>query len=180
MAFSLPPFRNSSGKCCLPLAMLLLAAMSVPLAAQSTQDPLTNDQAEQVRDTGDKPIERVKLYMKFIEERTAEIHKLATDPRAQSPNSRLHNLMEEFTRLADELQDNLETYSEEHADMRKTLKELVDHTAKWKTSLQEPKASADYDFARKTALDTADSTTELAQKMLDEQEKYFASHKAPK
>jgi F0F1-type ATP synthase membrane subunit b/b' len=88
--------------------------------------------------------------------------------------------MEEFTRLADELQDNLETYSEEHADMRKTLKELVDHTAKWKTSLQEPKASADYDFARKTALDTADSTTELAQKMLDEQEKYFASHKAPK
>jgi hypothetical protein len=157
-------------------ALLLLAVFALPgfrVNAQAVRDPLTTDQAEAVRDTGDKPIERVKLYMKFIEERTTEIHKLSIDPRAQAPNSRLHNLMEEFTRLADELQDNLETYSEEHADIRKPLKELVQNTAKWKASLQEPKASADYDFARKTALDTADSTAELAQKMLTAQEQYF-------
>jgi hypothetical protein len=184
MAYSLTFLRNSLGKRFLPHSLLLLAAIGLlpasRLAAQSTKDPLTNDQAEQVRDTGDKPVERVKLYMKFIEERTSEIHKLANDTRAQAPNPRLHNLMEEFTRLADELQDNLETYSEEHADIRKPLKDLVDRTTKWKASLQEPKASADYDFARKTALDTADSTTELAKKMLDDQEKYFAAHKAPK
>jgi len=163
-------------------AFVVCTALTVPLAlhAQSKQDPLNDAQTEQVRDTGDKPVERVKLYMKYIEERTAEIHKLATDPRALSPNARLHNLMEEFTRLDDELQDNLETYSEEHADLRKPLKELVEHSARWKTSLEEPKTSADYDFARKTALDTAASTTEMAQKMLDEQEKYFAAHKPPK
>ena len=46
--------------------------------------------------------------------------------------------------------------------------------------LQEPKASTDYDFARKTAIDTAESTTELAQKVLTAQETYFATHKAPK
>jgi len=153
---------------------------SQTLWAQASKDPLTNEQVEQVRDTGDQPVQRIKLYMKFIEERTGEIHKLAADPRAQSPNSQIHNLMEEFTRLADELQDNLDTYSDYHTDMRKTLKDLVERTAKWKTALQEPKPSADYDFARKTALDTADSTTDLAQKMLTDQEQYFASKKASK
>jgi exonuclease VII large subunit len=161
----------------LTASLCLLPAAAL---AQSSHDPLDNKQVEEVRETGDQPVERIKLYMKYIEQRTAEIHKLASDPRAQMPNARLHNLMEEFTRLSDELQDNLETYSEEHADMRKTLKELVEHTGKWKASLQEPKASSDYDFARKTALDTADSTTDLAQKVLDAQEKYFATHKPPK
>lgn len=163
---------------CLITSLCLLPGGTV--FAQSSHDPLDDKQVEEVRETGDQPVERIKLYVKYIEQRTAEIHKLASDPRAQMPNARLHNLMEEFTRLSDELQDNLETYSEEHADMRKTLKELVEHTAKWKASIAEPKASPDYDFARKTAMDTADSTTELAQKVLDAQEKYFATHKQPK
>ena len=150
------------------------------LCAQTTKDPLTNDQVEQVRDTGAEPSARIKLYMKFIEERTTEIHKIAVDKRAQAPSVRLHNLMEEFTRLADELQDNLETYSQDHTDMRKTLKDLVDRSSKWETSLHEPKASQDYDFARKTALDTVQSTTELAKKVLDEQEQYIAAHKGQK
>lgn len=163
------------------LALVVAVLLSVSLAAQTTKDPLTNDQVEQVRDTGDQPAQRIKLYMKFIDDRAQDIHKIASNTKPPiSSNARLHNLMEEFTRLSDELQDNLETYSEEHADMRKALKELVDHSGKWKTVLQEPKASADYDFARKTALDTADSTTELAQKVLTAQDTYFATHKAPK
>jgi hypothetical protein len=163
------------------VALIAAIALSGSLTAQSSKDPLTNDQVEQVRDTGDQPAQRIKLYMKFIDDRAQDIHKIASNSKPSiSSNARLHNLMEEFTRLSDELQDNLETYSEEHADMRKALKELVDHAGKWKTVLQEPKASADYDFARKTALDTADSTTELAQKVLTAQETYFTTHKAPK
>jgi hypothetical protein len=64
--------------------------------------------------------------------------------------------------------------------MRKTLKDLIDRSNKWETSLHEPKASQDYDFARKTAIDTVQSTTELAKKVLDEQEQYIASHKGQK
>ncbi len=165
---------------CLLLAALLALGLQGTLAAQANKDPLTNDQVEQVRDTGADPVQRVKLYMKFIEERTSEIHRIAGNVRAQRPSGQVHNLMEEFTRLADELQDNLETSSDSHIDMRKTLKELVDHSAKWESSLHEPKPSLDYDFARKTALDTAQSTTELAKKMLAEQEQYFATHKGQK
>ena len=160
----------------------LLTCMIVPVStlAQTSKDPLTNDQVEQVRDTGDQPGQRVKLYMKFIDERTTEMHKITTNPRAQQPGVQLHNLLEEFTRLADELQDNLDTYSESHEDMRKTLRELVDHSGKWEAALHEPKPSLDYDFARKTSLDSAQSTNELAKKLLDTQEKYFATHKPPK
>ena len=165
---------------CLAAAALLPLAAPSCLRSQSNKDPLTDQQVEQVRDTGADPVQRVKLYMKFIEERTSEIHKMAGNPRAQRPASQIHNLMEEFTRLADELQDNLETSADSHIDMRKTLKELADHSAKWESSLHEPKASLDYDFARKTALDTAQSTTELAKKMLAEQEQYFATHKGQK
>jgi hypothetical protein len=161
---------------------LALALLLTSLAAhgQTSKDPLTNDEVEKVRDTGADPAQRIKLYMKFIEQRTTEIHKVASNARAQSPGMQIHNLLEEFTRLADELQDNLETYSEDHSDMRKTLRELVDKSSKWESSLQEPKASQDYDFARKTALDTAQSTTELAKKVLDAQEQYFATHKGQK
>ena len=160
------------------LGLFLFAGLTA--RGQSTKDPLTDTQVEQVRDTGDEPVARIKLYMKFIEERTTEIHKISMDKRAQAPNGRLHNLMEEFTRLADELQDNLETYSEDHSDMRKTLRDLIDHSSKWENSLHEPKPSQDYDFARKTALDTAQSTTELAKKVLDAQEQYIAAHKGQK
>ena len=163
------------------VAFLICSLLAVSTSwAQTTKDPLTDSQVEQVRDTGAEPTARIKLYIKFIEERTSEIHKIADDKRAQQPSVRLHNLMEEFTRLADELQDNLETYSEDHSDMRKSLKDLIDRSSKWEASLHEPKPSQDYDFARKTALDTAQSTTELAKKLLDAQEQYIAAHKGQK
>ncbi len=167
------------------LAAGLLLAMGAAFhsapAQQQNKDPLTDDQVEQVRDAADRPAERVKLYTKFIEQRTSEIHKQATSRLpSQHPEVELHNLLQEFTRLADELQDNLDSYADEHADMRKPLKELIEHSSKWPAVLNEPQASSQYDFARKTALDAAISTNDLAKKLLKEQEEYFAEHKPPK
>ena len=65
------------------MALSLAAPLACPATAQSSKDPLTNDQVEQVRDTGAEPGQRIKLYMKFIEQRTAEIHKVAGNARAQ-------------------------------------------------------------------------------------------------
>ncbi len=148
---------------------------------QQSKDPLTEDQVEQVRDAADRPVDRVKLYIKFIEQRTSEIHHQAANRlQSQHPEVELHNLLQEFTRLSDELQDNLDSYADEHADMRKPLKELIEHSSKWPAVLNEPQASSQYDFARKTALDAAISTNDLAKKLLKEQEDYFAEHKPPK
>ncbi len=148
--------------------------------AQRTKDPLTATQEEQVRDVADQPNERVKLYITFIEQRTDGIHHAVVHPDTQHPGIEIHDFMQEFTRLIDELQDNLDSYDESHSDIRKSLHFLLEHAAKWPATLNEPPSSPDYDFARKTALETVDGMTNAAKTLLTSQEEYFAKHKPPK
>ena len=120
---------------------------------------------------------RIKLYQKFIEQRIAAIKELGTNPKAEDRKAELRARFEEFTRLSDELQDNLDTFDDAHADIRKALKELVPASAKWPDILKQAAADPTYDFSRKTALDAAESTSDVAKKLLDSQVKYFAEHK---
>jgi hypothetical protein len=163
---------------------LLLAAALLSVAcsayAQRSKDPLTPDQEEQVRAVADQPNERVKLYIKFMELRTDAIHHAVLHPAIQHPGIEIHDRVEEFTRLVDELQDNLDAYDESHSDVRKSLKFLLDRAPKWSAVLREPPGSPDYDFARKTALDAVDSTIHAATELLKSQEEYFGKHKPDK
>jgi hypothetical protein len=154
---------------------MLLA--TVPAFAQSKKDPLTDQQIEDVREAGDQPLQRIKLFVGYVDDRAKGIHTLNADPIAQNKSLRLHNLMEEFTRLSDELQDNMDNFDQQHADLRKVLKEIVDKTGEWGTILNEPKPSPQYDFSRKTAIDANQSAHETAVQMLADETKYFAEEK---
>ena len=156
-------------------AFILLAM--TPAFAQSRKDPLTDQQIEDVREAGDQPLQRIKLFVGYVDERAKGIHTINADPIAQNKNLRLHNLMEEFTRLSDELQDNMDNFDQQHADLRKVLKEIVDKTGDWGTILNEPKPSPQYDFSRKTAIDANQSAHETAVQMLADEIKYFAELK---
>ena len=148
-----------------------------PVFAQSKKDPLTDQQIEDVREAGDQPLQRIKLFVGYVDDRAKGIHTLNLDPIAQNKNVRLHNLMEEFTRLSDELQDNMDNFDQQHADLRKVLKEIVDKTGEWGTILNEPKPSPQYDFSRKTAIDANQSAHETAVQMLADETKYFIEQK---
>jgi hypothetical protein len=156
-------------------ALILLAI--APAFAQSKKDPLTDQQIEDVREAGDQPLQRIKLFVGYVDDRAKGIHTLNADPIAQNKNVRLHNLMEEFTRLSDELQDNMDNFDQQHADLRKVLKEIVDKTGEWGTILNEPKPSPQYDFSRKTAIDANQSAHETAVQMLADETKYFIEEK---
>jgi hypothetical protein len=145
--------------------------------AQSKKDPLTEQQVEDVREAGTDPPQRIKLFAGYIEDRTTEIHTLNTDRGAQNKGVRIHQQLEEFTRLADDLEDNMDNFNEQHADLRKVLKEVIDKSAAWTAILNEPPPSSQYDFARKTALEANQSVHESATQMLDEQTKYFIEKK---
>jgi hypothetical protein len=147
---------------------------------QRSRDPLTPNQEEQVRAVADQPNERVKLYITFIEERTDAIHHAVVRPATQHPGAAIHDNIEDFTRLVDELQDNLDAYDESHSDVRKSLKFLLEHIAKWPSVLDEPPGSPDYDFARKSAMDALDNLKQAATALLKSQEEYFGKHKAEK
>jgi hypothetical protein len=155
--------------------LMLLAA--VPAFAQSKKDPLTDQQIEDVREAGDQPLQRIKLFVGYVDERAKGIHTINADPIAQNKGVRLHNLMEEFTRLSDELQDNMDNFDQQHADLRKVLKEIVDKTGEWGTILNEPKPSPQYDFSRKTAIDANQSAHETSVQMLADETKYFIDEK---
>jgi DNA-binding ferritin-like protein len=154
----------------------MLLAMAA-LSAQSRKDPLTDQQIEAVREAGDQPPERIKLFIGYVDERAKEIHSLDTDRGAQNKTLRIHNLFDEFTQLSDELQDNMDNFDQQHADLRKALKEIVDKTGEWATALKEPPPSPQYDFMRKTALDSNQTAHEAAVQMLADETKYFAEKK---
>ena len=146
-------------------------------SAQRAPDPLSSTQVDQVRELGDKPVERIKLYLKFANQRTEAIHDLTPESTEDSRAMDLRGRYEEFTRVADELSENMDTYDEDHADLRKALKQVVADSAKWPAILKAPAPDRSYDFARTTALDAAHSCSEDAQKLLDAENTYFAAHK---
>jgi hypothetical protein len=145
--------------------------------AQSKKDPLTEQQIEDVREAGDEPVPRIKLFVGYVDDRAKQIHSISTDAGAQNREVRIHNLFDEFTRLSDDLQDNMDNFDQQHADLRKVLKEVVDKTGEWDKVLNEPKPSTQYDFVRKTALDANQSAHEAATQMLADETKYFAEKK---
>jgi hypothetical protein len=162
------------------IRFLFLASL-VPLSsAQDKNDPLTPAEVEKVREVADQPIERVKLYMTFIQQRTDAIAEMVDDTRIQNKPPKIRKLLEEYTRLTDELQDNLDNYDETHSDVRKALKELVPASKKWLETVNKPPPDPIYDFPRKTAADASESLVDQATKLKTDQDKWFAEQKKQK
>jgi hypothetical protein len=153
------------------------AGLTAVAGQQNNKDPLSEAESDQVAELRDQPVARIKLYQKFIQQRIDAIKDLGANPKAEDRKAALRARYEEFTRLSDELQDNLDTFDEAHADIRKALKDLVPAAQKWPDILKVAAADPTYDFSRKTALDAAESTSDQAKKLYDAQLKYFAEHK---
>lgn len=147
------------------------------LQAQHHDDPLTETQADQVREFGDRPNDRIKLYLKFVEERVTAIRELSVDSHENNRPSDLRAKYEEFTRLTDELADNIDSYTSDHADVRKALKAVLEASPKWPDILRKAPVDPVYEFVRRTALEAATSSTDDSKKLLADQETYFAAHK---
>lgn len=167
---------------CWPWALIAFLLCGIPASssAQAKGDPLSDAEVDQVREVADQPIERVKLYMKFIQQRTDAIQEMVGDTRIQNKPPKLHNLLDEYTRLVDELQDNLDSYDETHSDIRKALKDLVPASQKWLEIINKPPPDQSYDFSRKTAIEAGESLVEQAKKLQADQIKWFAEHKKDK
>src|SRR5579872_6747925 len=92
------------------LTALLFAGFLPSLRAQmdDNNDPLTPDEVQAVRDNKMNPNERIKLYMKFLDQRIDSLRGLSASPKGNNRSAQIRDKLEEFTRLSDELQDNLD------------------------------------------------------------------------
>lgn len=162
---------------CLVVSLLLIAGFALTVHAQEQNDPLNDEEIQEIRDNKVNPNERIKLYMKFIDQRLDALKQLAGQHRSAKEKADIHDKLEEFTHLCDELQDNLDTYEEAHADIRKSLKDLVADTSRWPAQLTAIGSDPSFDFSQKTALDAAKSAADEAHQLSLSQQVYFDAHK---
>jgi hypothetical protein len=158
------------------LIPLLLAGFVPRLWAQDQNDPLSPDEVQQIRDSNIHPDVRIKLFLKFVQERIDSLKQLTADPDVSHRMTQIGDKLQEFTSLCDEMQDNMDTYDANHADIRKSLKAVMEASAKWPDVLHALPAGSNSDFAVDTAVDSAQSAYQDAKQLATEEEIFFRAH----
>jgi hypothetical protein len=82
---------------------LILLALHPPLQGQDSDNALSNAEIEQVRESAYFPRDRVLVFVKFLDERSAAIQSLFAHPRRPGREQDTHDLLEQFTSIANEL-----------------------------------------------------------------------------
>jgi hypothetical protein len=144
--------------------------------AQRGEATLSEGEVEQIRDSAYVANDRVMVFIKLIDVRIKTLEGLYAKPRRPGREQDTHDLLEQFTALADELNDNLDDYGPRHRDIRKALPKLLEATERWGTVTRTPPDNATYNVARKIALESIQDLHDAAKQMIDEQKTWFAAH----
>jgi len=172
------------------LISALLLTLAAPLWAQlGGRDPLNPQEADQLREASLEPEKRLKLMVQFARARLTTMEQLRGDPKLAAGRGRqVHDLLEDFTKLMDELGDNIDDYADRQADLRKPLKEVIEADSEFQLKLRTIKqqgpgsggagneASA-YDFALQNAIDSVNSNLDDSRQLLQQQETAFKEAK---
>jgi hypothetical protein len=160
---------------CVSLSILLLA---FPLAVQGQKrEPLTQAQADQIANAGGSPPDRIKLYIKFLDERAEVIKGLTNRGASDARSRRLDGELQDFTALMDELASNLDEYGGRKADLRPALKPLTEATPRWLNVLRALAGDSGFAVSRKEAIESGEDLDDDARRLLTEQTTYFNAHK---
>jgi uncharacterized coiled-coil DUF342 family protein len=124
------------------------------------------------------------VFVQFARARLVKLEQMRSDPKTKDRAQQTHDLLDDFQRLYDELNDNIDTYVDRRDDIRKPLKIVIDADTEFQAKLRALKDAADvppaeaeqYQFVLTNAIETVDSATEDHRKLLTEQEEQ-AKHK---
>ena len=158
------------------LHCLVLLVLAVTLVAQHRmgRDPLAPAEADKLRDTAMQPNLRLKLYVEFARARMTSIDQLLADPKVKNKSEQLHDLLEDFSTLIDEIADNVEMFHDQHWDIRKSLKLVIEGDSEFQLKLRTlaESTSADaesYKFVVKDALESLNTNADDARHAMQEQ-----------
>src|ERR1700685_1391629 len=110
----------------LALILPVCLALTAPLHAQSNDNSLSEGEGEHLCTAAHVPNDRLLVFIKFPDDRNKDIQTLFAHPRKPGREQDTHDLLEQFTAIADELNDNLDDYGPRHRDIRKALPKLVE------------------------------------------------------
>ena len=139
---------------------------------------------DQLRDAAQQPDIRLKLFVKFARLRLDALEQVRTDPKITDKPEATHDKLQDFLDVYDELNDNVDTYSDRRNDIRKSLKVIIEADTEFQAKLRALKDSANvtpeqakpYEFLLSDALEALDSSAQDHRQLLTEQED-AAKHK---
>ena len=164
--------------------VFLLLLLALPAAARK-RDPLTEAEADQLREVAMEPYRRIKLMIKFTEARLVAIDQIRVDPKlAADRGKQIHDLLEDFTSLIDEINDNLDQYEGRQLDKdqvkqyHKGLKELIEADERFDLRLRTLQSAAetdpitkreapDFRFVLQDARDALKSNADVAREYME-------------
>ncbi len=157
------------------MAPLLLMSIAT---AQRRNDPLTPKEIDQLRDTAQEGDERLKLYVSFARARLDLLEKIRSDPKVTDRGQETRNRLQDFLDIYDELNDNIDTFVDRKADIRKSLKAIIEADTEFQSKLRALKdaASVDkdevkkYEFLLTNTLETVDASAADHRQLLTDQE----------
>lgn len=160
----------------LSLLLIVLLAATPSGRSQRHESALSESEVETLRETAYAASDRVLAFVKFLDLRSTSIQELATKPRKPGREEDIHDRCEQFTAIADELDDNLDDYGPRHRDLRKALPKLLAATERWNTALKTPGENAAYSVSRKLALEAVRDLREASNHLIEEQKAWFLAH----
>ena len=162
----------------LSLVFALLCLLTPPSThAQAAEDTLSQKEIDTLRDTAFVPSDRILAFQQFLNDRQKRIAELVAKRHGHTDyGGDMHDALDQFGQIADELNDNLDEYSRLHRDVRKVLPKLLKATDDWIATLQTPTDNEAYNVVRRIALDNVKDTKELAQQLQTDLDAYFKAH----
>ena len=158
--------------------LLVVLLLLSTVWAQRRRDPLNPNEADQLRDAAQEPAARLKLYLQFARTRLASLEQMRADPKVTDRAKQTHDRLQDFLDVYDEMNDNIDTFVERKADLRKPLKAVIEADTEFqakvrglKSSLEASKEDAGQsDFLLTNVLETLDSSVQDHRQLLKRQE----------
>ena len=114
---------------------MLFFADALLSRADGKRDPLTSAEIDQLRDTAQEPDLRLKLYVNLPgpgwRHSTGSVRSQNHRPRQAT-----HDRLQDFLDVYDELNENIDTYVDRKADLRKVLKIVIEADTEFQAKLR--------------------------------------------
>ncbi len=163
----------------LAVGALLLSLWGVrsTARAQAPDDVMSQREVDLLRDAAFSPLDRIAVFERILDDRQKQIDTLLAKRKGHTDlGGDLHDVLDQFGAIADELNDNLDEYSRRHRDVRKALPKLIQATDRWSASLRAPADDEAYSVVRRIAVDNVKDTRQLAESLQTDLAAYFKAH----
>src|SRR5271169_6568029 len=156
--------------------VVLICSLAPSGATAQRRDPLNDKEIDEMREAADWPNKRLELMTGFARARMTKIEQLLADAKAAKERpTEIHELLQDFTSLLDEIDDNVDMYGSHKTDMRKGLKLVIEADSEWELQLRKlkeqspPEEVEQYSFVLSNASEAAKDSADSSRKALQEQ-----------